>query len=249
MTQPRPLILALALAFYFAAAPHAIGQNATLDKPAASGRAATAPYDDSTPGVGPIRKEDWFGKVWRERRSTFAKQKAEQKHALVFLGDSITQGWSDDFRGSFAALNIANRGISGDTTRGLLARLDEDVLSLDPSGIVLLIGTNDIGLNVAPKDIAANLRLLLARIAEHSTDTPIVLCQVMPTSGAKQHRPKEKIRELNQLLADVARGNEHVTVLDTYTLFAGPDGEAKLDEFPDLLHPNDAGYKKWRGGP
>src|SRR5205823_2481639 len=61
-----------------------------------------------------------------------------------------------------------------------------------------------------------------------------------------QHRPKEKIRELNQLIADVARGNEYVTVLDTYTLFAGPDGEAKLDEFPDLLHPNDAGYNKWR---
>src|SRR4051812_47841615 len=98
MRQPRPLILAVALAFYFAAAPYVIGQNATtLDKPAASARAAAAPYDDNTPGVGPIRKEDWFGKVWRERRATFAKQKAEQKHALVFLGDSITQGWSDDF--------------------------------------------------------------------------------------------------------------------------------------------------------
>src|SRR5262249_22660797 len=64
--------------------------------------------------------------------------------------------------------------------------------------------------------------------------------------GAKQHRPKEKIRELNQLLTEVARENKHVTVLDTYTLFAGPDGEAKLEEFPDLLHPNDIGYTKWR---
>jgi hypothetical protein len=67
----------------------------------------------------------------------------------------------------------------------------------------------------------------------------------MPTS-AKQRRPTELIRKLNQLLADVARGYEQVTVLDTYTLFANSDGEAKPDEFPDLVHPNDIGYAKWR---
>ncbi len=68
----------------------------------------------------------------------------------------------------------------------------------------------------------------------------------MPTSTKKQHRPTEQIRKLNQLLAEVARGNEHVTVLDTYTLFANAEGEAKPEEFPDLLHPNEAGYAKWR---
>jgi hypothetical protein len=68
----------------------------------------------------------------------------------------------------------------------------------------------------------------------------------MPTSGAKQHRPVDQVRKLNQLLAEVARGNEHVTLLDTYTLFANAEGEAKLEEFPDLLHPNDVGYEKWR---
>src|SRR4051794_2755965 len=251
MTYPRLLVFSFLLAVYLIGSPHSAGQNtASVEKSAASARiaapAAAAPYDDSTPGVGPLRTESWFVKTWRDRRATFAKQKTEQEQALVFLGDSITQGWSDDFRGKFPGLNVANRGISGDTTRGLLARVDEDVLSLDPSGVVLLIGTNDIGLNVAPRDIAANVRLLLARIAAHSPNTPIILCEVMPTSGTKQHRPKEKVRELNQLLAELARANEHVTVVDTYTLFAGQDGEAKLEEFPDLLHPNDAGYNKWR---
>src|SRR5262249_12590629 len=169
-----------------------------------------------------------------------------QQHAIVFLGDSITQGWSDDFRGKFAGLNVANRGISGDTSRGLLARVDEDVLSLDPSGIVLLIGTNDISVKVRPEDIAANVKLLLKKIGEHNPDTPIILCQVMPTSGAKQNRPKDQIQKLNRLLAEMVRGNQQVTVLDTYTLFAGPDGEAKLEEFPDLLHPNEIGYNKWK---
>ena len=108
-----------------------------------------------------------------------------------------------------------------------------------------MIGTNDTELNVPPEGIAANVKLLLAKIAANNPDTPIILCQVFPTSGKKQ-RPTEKIRKLNQLLAEVARGNEQVTVLDTYTLFANAEGEAKPEEFPDLLHPNDAGYAKWR---
>jgi hypothetical protein len=59
-------------------------------------------------------------------------------------------------------------------------------------------------------------------------------------------RPAEKIRQLNQRLQGVARGHQQVTMLDTYTLFANDAGEAKPEEFPDLLHPNDAGYAKWR---
>src|SRR5215207_5862352 len=77
-----------------------------------------AVFDKDVPGIGPIRTEDWFQKVWRDRRATFAKHKADDRHALVFFGDSITQGWSDDFRGKFPNLKVANRGISGDTTRG-----------------------------------------------------------------------------------------------------------------------------------
>jgi lysophospholipase L1-like esterase len=226
------------------ASTNAVAQNAAVADKAAGPVAAA--YDKNIPGVGPDRTEDWFLKTWHDRRAKFAEQKAQQEHALVFLGDSITQGWSDDFRGKFPGLHVANRGISGDTTRGLLARLDEDVLALDPSGIVLLIGTNDVGLNVPPEGIAVNVKMLLARVAAHNRETPIVLCEVMPSSGKKQHRPKEQIRKLNQLLAEVARGNEHVTVLDTYTLFANAEGEAKPEEFRDLLHPNEAGYTKWR---
>jgi lysophospholipase L1-like esterase len=237
------LALALVLGVYFGVTENAVAQGAAVvDRPAA-GAAATA--DKDVPGVGPIRKEDWFTKGWHDRRATFAEHAADQQHGLVFLGDSITQGWGDDFRGAFKGVQVANRGISGDTTRGLLARLDEDVLSLDPAGVVLLIGTNDVDVNVSPEGIADNVKLLLDKIEADDPNTPVVLCQVFPTSG-KKNRPTEKIRKLNQLMADVARGREQVTVVDTYTLFANGDGEAKLEEFPDLLHPNAAGYAKWR---
>src|SRR5262245_376950 len=204
-----------------------VAQNAAvLDKPSG---AAVATSEKEAPGVGPIRHEDWFEKGWHDRRATFAEHAAEQKDALVFLGDSITQGWGDDFRGNFKGVKVANRGISGDTSRGLLARLDEDVLALDPEGVVLLIGTNDTELKVPPEGIASNVKLLLDKIAAHNPDTPVVLCQVFPTSG-KMHRPTERIRKLNQLLTEMARGRENVTVLDTYTLLANADGEAKPEE-------------------
>jgi lysophospholipase L1-like esterase len=233
----------LILCLSSSASEYAVAQNAAIVDQAVE--SATSKTDKDAPGVGPIRTEDWFKNLWRDRRATFAKQKAEQEHALVFFGDSITQGWGDDFRNNFPGVKVANRGISGDTSRGLLARVDEDVLALDPQGVVLLIGTNDVELNVPLEGIASNVKRLLAKIAAHNPDTPIVLCQVFPASAKKQ-RPADKIRKLNGLLAEAARGNKQVTVLDTYTPFANADGEAKPEEFPDLLHPNDAGYAKWR---
>jgi len=91
--------------------------------------------DDGLPGAGPIRRYDWFQSLWNERRSAWAKQIEQDQKAVVFLGDSITQGWGDDLHGAFPGLQVANRGISGDTTRGMLIRLKEDVLDLNPSGV------------------------------------------------------------------------------------------------------------------
>jgi lysophospholipase L1-like esterase len=162
----------------------------------------------------------------------------------VFLGDSITQGWGDTMGGSFSGVKVANRGISGDTTRGVLIRLEEDVLSLNPSGVVLLIGTNDLEEGADPETIQANLKLILARLRQHSAQMPIVLCQVFPSSSTKK-RPAEQIKKINQLYAAAVRSDSQVTLIETWVLFANAAGDAKLEEFPDLLHPNGTGYAKW----
>jgi lysophospholipase L1-like esterase len=200
--------------------------------------------DAGLSGIGPIRQEDWFRDLWLKRRTTFAERAEGDRESVVFFGDSITQGWGDDFDW-FVGLKGVNRGISGDTSRGLLLRLRDDVLALDPVGIVLLVGTNDTELGVAPEDIAGNVKLLLEQIADHNAKIPVILCEVMPASAEKK-RPADKIKALNAALRAVAKGNERVTVLDTYTLFANREGDAKPEEFPDLLHPNEAGYEKWR---
>lgn len=200
--------------------------------------------DDGLPGAGPLRRYDWFQQLWRSKRSGWASRVADDQHALVFLGDSITQGWGDDFKGSFPDVKKANRGISGDTTRGMLIRLQEDVLALNPSGVVLLMGTNDLEEGAEPETIAENLQLIIDALKAHNSDMPIVVCQVFPSSEEKS-RPAEKIKRINELYAAAVRGDKQVTLLDTWTLFANSSGDAKPEEFPDLLHPNDAGYTKW----
>ena len=112
--------------------------------------------DDGLPGTGPIRRYDWFRNLWTKRRMDFATQVESKQGAVVFLGDSITQGWGPNLRNFFPALNVANRGISGDTTRGMLIRLNEDVLALNPSTVIMLMGTNDLEEKADPETISCS---------------------------------------------------------------------------------------------
>ena len=92
----------------------------------------------------------------------WSTQVQRDQGAVVFLGDSITQGWGDDLGGVFPGVKVANRGISGDTTRGVLIRLKEDVLDLNPRAVVMLIGTNDLEEKATPETIAGDFQLLIA---------------------------------------------------------------------------------------
>jgi lysophospholipase L1-like esterase len=204
---------------------------------------ARFPADEAFPGKGPIRKMDWFRNLWRERRLAWWKSREQDRGAVVFLGDSITQGW-DSLAKDFPGLKTANRGISGDVTRGVLCRLRGDVLDLDPRLVVILLGTNDIEEGAAPETIAANLRAILDAIRAHEPPCPVVVCEVFPSHASKS-RPVETIRRSNALIREAVRGRPRTTLLETYALFADSAGNAKAEEFPDLLHPNAAGYAKW----
>lgn len=200
--------------------------------------------DDGLPGAGPVRRYDWFRNLWQRRRSSFAAQAPQQVGSVVFFGDSITQGWGDDFKNHFPELTLANRGISGDTTRGMLIRMQQDVLSLRPQAVVMLMGTNDLEEGAAPTVIAENIRLIIDRLHQADPDMPVIFCNVFPSSASKK-RPASEIKAINALCATLPRSYPQVRILDTWTLFADKQGDAKKDEFPDLLHPNNAGYAKW----
>lgn len=204
----------------------------------------TLQAERTLPGEGALRRYEGYAKGWPKRRGAWSRQVDADQNAVVFLGDSITQGWGDDFKGKFPGMKTANRGIGGDTTRGMLIRLEEDVLALKPRAIVMLMGTNDIEVGIEPAAIGRNFEKILAAIEERSPEVPIILCRMFP-STADKNRPSETIQAVNALYEDAVRGNPRVTVLDTWTLFADKAGDADPRWFRDLLHLNSDGYDKW----
>ena len=195
------------------------------------------------PGKGPYQSWDGFKKVWAQRHAEWKQTKAADKGAVVFLGDSITQGWRS-LSNDFSNLHVANRGISGDTTCGVWFRLDDDVIDLSPEAVVLLIGTNDIGLGADPADVADNIRHILQALRKSNHRMPIILCHVMPRADRNLHA-EGKIMKLNSLLDEIAKSVRGVTVCDTWSMYADANGDCSRAEFPDLLHPNAIGYAKW----
>jgi lysophospholipase L1-like esterase len=208
----------------------------------------TLPADESSlPGEGSLRRYEGYVKRWHDARKEWSERNQLDQGSVVFLGDSITQGWGADFKGLFPGMRLANRGISGDTTRGMLLRLKEDVLSLNPKGIVLLLGTNDIEVGIPSEAIGRNFEKILAAIKAHDPKVPVVLCRIFPSSAEKK-RPVETIKAVNSLYENIVRGDSQVTVLDTWSLFANSEGNATGTWFPDLLHLNNEGYTRWAAG-
>lgn len=212
----------LALLAAFVASRPALGQD--------------LPPDTYVPAGTPIPKG------WYARRKAFFAAHDSDRGAVVFLGDSITQLW--DVQAAFPELKVANRGISGDTSFGLKARLHGDVLDLQPRAVVILIGTNDLAGGAAPATVAANIAEVVDVIRGEVPKAPIVLCRVMPRAVKPGVFP-ERIRALNALIDKIPARRSTVILCDTWTPFAGPDGGVSPDDFPGGLHPGPAGYAKW----
>ena len=206
--------------------------------------ALAMPPENVFPGAGPLQLAPWFQKLWMVRRVQFSKDKAVEQRPVVFFGDSITQGWNDLAK-AFPNFSVANRGISGDTSRGLRYRLKEDVLDLHPRVVSLLIGTNDLALGGTPAQVIDNIRAIVAELEKQNRNVRIVMNLVMPR-GPQPGLFPEKIRELNALIVQFATKDPHVVICDTWSTFDDGKGSCKKEEFPDMLHPNKAGYAKWK---
>ena len=220
----------------------------------ALGLALAAPAIAQTIGTGPkptpTSAKDWPGKgyasaypLWVERRAEFWVDCEKDQGAVVFFGDSITHGWTGVGK-AFPALKVANRGIGSDTSKGLLWRLQEDVLDLHPRAVVMLIGINDIASGVSPSDVAGNIRAMVDQMHKANPKMPVILCKVMPWKVVPGKSPG-RVMQLNALIEGIAIGRPQVAVCDTWTPFATPENVCRKEEFPDLLHPNEAGHTIW----
>ena len=185
------------------------------------------------------------------------------KVEVVFLGDSITDSWSNErFGGFFPGKGYVNRGISGQTTPQMLVRMKPDVLAFSPKVIVLLAGTNDIAGNTGPEtdeDIQRNI----AAIAELATanGARMVLASVLPVSayhvtpGAPPQtvrRPPARINTLNTWLKTYAAAHKHV-YLDYFSATADEKGMLRAELERRRPAPQRTGamrsWRRWRRPP
>ena len=208
------------------------------------------PPEDTVAGEGHLRRDDVYHTLLNRRKPVFDLRSVAHQGAVVFVGDSMTLHWRDDFRGTFDDLHdgqklvMANRAVSSDTTRTVLARLDEDVVSVNPAAVVLAIGSNDVPLGNPPDLIGRNLSLIVDRLRADDPDRPIVLNSLLP-STEEYGREVEDLLAVNEVYRSIAAADANITYIDLFPHFADADGRARIDLMPDQLHPNEAGYEVW----
>ncbi len=183
---------------------------------------------------------------YRLRRFYFSITSEITKNPIVFFGDSITFG--ANWQRLFPESPVVNRGISGDTTLGLLNRQDE-IIKLHPQRIFLMIGTNDLCFGRPIENIIANYSLILARFRAELPDTPVYVQSVLPFNEkmfpARGLRRNENIRKINIAIRKLAveYGYEY---LDLTALFSDKDGRLLAQYTYDGLHLNEDAYWIWR---
>jgi len=167
---------------------------------------------------------------------------------VVFMGDSITDGWGRSNNGEFfPGKPYINRGISGQVTPQMLLRFYPDVVALKPKVVVILAGTNDIGGNVGPMTLEDTESYLMSMCdLARANDIKVVLASLTPVCDyhrpQTQARPPEKIRALNRWIEDYTSKN-HIVYLDYYSATVDQQGFFKAEITGDGLHPNAAGYQ------
>ena len=188
--------------------------------------------------------DDWpnLGKYREDNARVLALASGGDR--VVFLGDSITEAWSQGGT-IFKTKPYINRGISGQTTPQILLRFRPDVVALNPGVVLILAGTNDVAGNTGPSTpemIEGNLASM-AEIAREN-NIRVVLCSILPAFDYPWKRgmqPAEKIVGLNQWIRTYAQ-KHHCVYLDYFTPMADERHGMRAEYSEDGVHPNAAGY-------
>ena len=171
---------------------------------------------------------------------------------VLFMGDSITDWWRNEtgnyagkpiFDRYFANMKVANFGIAGDTTQGVLYRLQNgEGQGFSPKAVMLMIGTNNTRTNLAG-EIAEGIGAVVLQLQQNFPDANILLLGIFPRSTADSPlRPQ--IAEINSIISRLHDG-EQVHYLDIGEIFLDEQGNIPATIMSDGLHPTTAGYQLW----
>src|SRR5215468_3568087 len=171
---------------------------------------------------------------------------AKDEDRVVFMGDSITDGWKlDEY---FAGKPYINRGISGQTTPQMLIRFRPDVIALKPRAVLILAGTNDIAGNTGPMtlEMIEDNYASMADLAK-ANGIKVIFASVLPIhdygkTKVSERRQPEQILKLNEWLKGYCKARGHI-YLDYFGKMVDEKGMLKAELANDGLHPNAVGYK------
>jgi lysophospholipase L1-like esterase len=187
--------------------------------------------------------QDWAN-LGRYRDSNRALSRADPRR-VVFLGDSITEGWAGQ---AFIKDNphFVDRGISGQTAPQMLVRFQSDVVALKPAVVHIMAGTNDIAQNTGPEssDEMFGYIVSIAELAR-ANRIKIIIASIPPAADFPWHRglnPAPAIEAMNKRLEAYA-ASRGLIYADYWSVLATKEGGLKPQYSKDGVHPNDAGYK------
>jgi lysophospholipase L1-like esterase len=187
--------------------------------------------------------------MWVARHEGFVTIAKKGGVDLLFLGDSICDGWRGGGKAvwdkEYAPLNAANFGIGGDRTQHLLWRLQNGELSgIKPKLAILMIGTNNIGSN-SDEDIADAIKAIINELHTKTPTTKLLLLGIFPRSMKADDPARAHIKYINSIIAKLDDGGKTIKYMDIGDKFLEPDGTLPKDIMPDALHPNARGYQIW----
>jgi len=190
---------------------------------------------------------------WKQRQELLNQRAAEagSKAQVLFIGDSITQGWEGAGKTAWAKYyahrNAVNLGIGGDRTQHVLWRVENGEFDgIKPKAVVLMIGTNNSGAaDNPPEQIAAGIKNIIAAIHQRSPNTRVLLLAIFPRGATEANNPgRAKNQAVNALIAKFDDGQK-VRYLDIGAKFLTADGTLEKSVMPDLLHLNAVSYQIW----
>jgi lysophospholipase L1-like esterase len=193
-----------------------------------------------------LQAQDWanLGR-YKNENAKLELPKTNEKR-VVFMGNSITEGWIKKDPDFFSGKPYVNRGISGQTTPQMLLRFQADVIALKPKVVVILAGINDIAGNTGPSTlemIEDNISSM--SVLAKSAGIKVILSSVLPAYDFPWRpglSPAEKVVDLNKWIKNYASKNGFI-YLDYYSPMVDDRKGLKAEYTTDGVHPNEKGYK------
>ena len=191
---------------------------------------------------------------WVARHEGFLAEAKQGRFDLVFIGDSITDGWRNRglevWNKFYAPRHALNLGIGGDRTQHVLWRIEQGELDgLKPKAVVLMIGTNNTGKEKdgtarnSTAEVIEGVTAVVKQIRAKLPQSRLLLLAIFPR-GTVDAPQRAQIKEINTAIAKLDDG-KMIKFLDIGKVFLAEDCSIPRTIMPDLLHPNEQGYQRW----